>query len=125
MELMNLFNFLTEINTTEELCNELEPVLRIVGIVLLGIRIVVPILLIVMGMLDFAKAVTEKDEKNMKEAQSKLVKRAVAAVAVFLITSIVPPIITLLTGDSDYKGCMNCIEKPFTCKAPGTEPNDN
>ena len=43
-----------------EICDGLGPVLRIVGIVVWGIKVVVPIMLIVIGMIDLAKAVTEK-----------------------------------------------------------------
>ena len=41
--------------------------------------IVVPIMLIIIGMLDFAKAVTEKDDGKIKDAEKKLINRAIAA----------------------------------------------
>ena len=46
----------------EDICGGLGPVLRIVGIVVWGIKVVVPIILIVVGMMDLAKAVTEKSD---------------------------------------------------------------
>lgn len=53
------------------------------------IKIAIPIILIIFGMLDLAKAVMSNDEKEMKGAQTKLIKRVIYAVAVFLVVSIV------------------------------------
>lgn len=99
-------------NTGADLCHDLAPILRIVGIVVLGIKIVVPIVLIIVGMMDLAKAVTEKSEDNIKKAQNLLIKRAIAAGIVFLIASIVGVLMKLI-GSDDYKDCMPCINHPF------------
>lgn len=109
-----LMFFLQQDNGTngEELCGSLGPILRIVGLVILGIKVVVPILLIIFGMLDLGKAVAEKDEGKIKEAQNRLIKRAIAAVIVFLVATLVS-ILMGLVGNSDYKTCMNCINHPF------------
>ena len=50
---------LEQVAEASELCSEMGQILRIVGIVVWGIKVVVPILLIVVGMIDLAKAVTE------------------------------------------------------------------
>lgn len=108
----NLITFLADVGT---LCNGLEPILRLVGFVVLGIKIGVPIILIVIGMADLAGAVTQKDESKIKEAQKKLVSRAVAAVMVFLVVTIVGVLMGLV-GTDTYKGCMKCINNPTDCK---------
>ena len=108
----NLIKFLADVGT---LCNGLEPILRLVGFVVLGIKIGVPIILIVIGMADLAGAVTQKDESKIKEAQKKLVSRAVAAVMVFLVVTIVGVLMGLV-GTDTYKGCMKCINNPTDCK---------
>lgn len=116
--MLNLINFLSNTaNTAEELCSELEPVLRIVGIVVFIIKVVVPIILIVVGMIDMAKAVTEKDENKIKDAQHKLIKKAIAAVLVFLIVTIVGVLMNLI-GAKDYKNCTKCITNPWSCALP-------
>ena len=76
--MLNLINVLNGVQA-DTLCEELEPVLRIVGIAIFIIKVVVPIMLIIVGMLDMAKAVTEKDENKIKDAQHKLIKKAIAA----------------------------------------------
>lgn len=115
--MLNFISLLSDYSETSDLCADLAPALRIVGVVYKGIQIVVPIILIIVGMLDFAKAVTEKNEDKIKEAQKKLIQKAIAAVAVFLVTVIVG-VLMRIVGNNDYKGCMECITGPFSssCK---------
>ena len=47
--------------------------------------LLVPIILIVLGSLDFATAIFSSDENNMKKAQGKFIKRIIIAVCIFLI----------------------------------------
>lgn len=49
------------------------------------VKVAVPILVIVFGMLDFAKAIFSSDEGEMKKAQSKFIRRLIIGVAFFLI----------------------------------------
>ena len=53
------------------------------------IQIGIPIILIIMGSIDLGKAVLSSDDKEIKGATSKLIKRAIAAVAVFFVSTIV------------------------------------
>lgn len=80
------------------------------------IKIAVPIILIIMGMLDLSKAVVSNDEKEMKGAQSKLIKRVIYAVLVFLVVSIVQLLFSALagtgaTGDNgnNISSCISCF----------------
>lgn len=103
----------------ETICADLGPILRIVGIVIWGIKVVVPIILIVVGMIDLAKAVTEKSDDKIKAAQNSLIKKAISAVLVFLVVTIVGLLMKLI-GDNSYQACVDCINHPFSesCKAP-------
>lgn len=58
------------------------------------IQIGIPIILIVMGSIDLGRAVLSSDDKEIKGATGRLIKRAIAAVAVFFVTTLV----TLLMG---------------------------
>lgn len=122
--MLNLINLLQEttkqIETGEQLCNSLQPVLRIVGIVVFGIKVIVPIILIIYGMIDLAKSVAEKDEGKIKEAQNRLIKRAIAAVLVFLVVTLVSVVMRLI-GHSEYTACMDCIDSPFSCTEEGSD----
>ena len=102
--------------TPDSICGDLTPILKLVGIIIWAIKVVVPIILIVVGMIDLAKAVGEKDEGKIKEAQNRLVKRAIAAVLVFLVIYFVIFLMGLI-GAEDYKECMPCVQHPFRCKS--------
>ncbi len=91
-----------------DLCSEAREILNIVHYVYLGIIIVVPIILIFVGMFDMAKAVTEKDEKKVKEAQQALIKKAIAAALVFLIPYLVGLVMRMVSSDQ-YKECWDII----------------
>ncbi len=84
-------------------CGGLDAVVRLLKTVLSIIQWGVPILLILMGSIDLGKAVLASDDKEIKGATSKLIKRAIAALAVFFV----PMIVNLLIGmvaDADTDG---------------------
>ena len=61
-------------------CGGLGPIVGVVKGVFDLIKIGVPIVLIIMGAIDLGKAVLASDDKEIKAATSKLIKRAIAAV---------------------------------------------
>lgn len=91
----------------------------ITSTVVTAIKIFVPLLLIFYGMLDLAKAVMANDEKVMKEAQSKLIKRFIYAIAVFLVVSLVQLVFGMLGSaggentsavkNDDITACISCF----------------
>lgn len=70
-------------------CTDLAPVINLLKAILGIIQWGIPIILIIMGSIDLGKAVLASDDKEIKGATSKLVKRAIAAVAVFFIPLLV------------------------------------
>lgn len=60
------------------------------------VRIVVPVLLIILGSVDLATAVMSEDKDALKKGTSKLVKRCIAAIAIFFIPLIVNVLIGLV-----------------------------
>lgn len=79
-------------------CNGLGPVVSLLKTVLTIVQWGVPVLLIIMGSIDLGKAVMASDDKEIKGATSKLIKRAIAAVAVFFVPMIVTLLINLVAG---------------------------
>lgn len=83
------------------------------------IQIGIPILLIIMGSIDLGKAVLSSDDKEIKGATGKLIKRAIAAVAVFFIATIVSLLMNMFsdsgsdidTGDTNWADCWTKLEK--------------
>jgi len=92
-----------------ESCTTLAPVISFLKAILTIIQWGIPILLIIMGSIDLGKAVMASDDKEIKGATSKLIKRAIAAVAVFFIPLVVNLLINMVAdskGDSgDFLEC--------------------
>ncbi len=87
-----------------------EQLASIIAFIYNAIRIAVPLLLIIIGMVDMAKAVTAGKEDEIKKAQGLLVKRAVAAVIVFLLLSIVKLLMSVVgAGEANNPGIWTCI----------------
>lgn len=75
--------------------NNPESIRYLVNQVLGYIRVIVPILIILFGTIDFAKAVLAGKQDNMKKAQTDFIKRLIAGVVVFLVPTIVDIIMEL------------------------------
>ena len=75
------------------------------------LKIAIPIILIIFGMLDIAKAVMANEEKEMKEAQKKLIHRIVYAVVVFFVIALVQFVFGRLdaANDGNKTGATDCI----------------
>ncbi len=93
-------------------CGDLGPVVSFLKGVLTIIQWAIPILLIIMGSIDLGKAVLSSDDKEIKGATSKLVKRAIAAVAVFFVPLIVNLLISMV-ADSSKSDNNNTMQKEF------------
>lgn len=105
---MNLF-YLLDLSFCS---GEMTKVWTIFGYIIFGIQVVVPLLLIVYGMMDMAKAVMSEDDKKIKGAQDLLVKRIIAAALTFLVIFIVKLVVGLV-GPKNWAGCVDCALNPF------------
>lgn len=79
------------------------------------IQIGIPIILILMGSIDLGKAVMSSDDKEIKGATGKLIKRAIAAVAVFFVVTIVTLLMNIfakteLGEKNQWASCWNEAE---------------
>lgn len=100
-------NYLKKINTgqaiTDVTCEGLlgSELLDDISMVLTWIRIAVPILLILLGSVDFAKAVLSDDQQELKKCTSRFVKRCVIAIAIFFIPSIIMYLLSFIDKIAD------------------------
>ena len=81
------------------------------------IQIAVPILLIIWGMLDLGKAVMAQKEDEIKKGQQTFIKRLIAAILVFFITTIVKLVVNLFSDDNGNGGVWNCVDKIINCSS--------
>ena len=118
MNLVNIFLTLDGIGTGTGFCYQTANVWQIVGYALLVFKIVIPILLIIFGILDLGKAVMASKEDEIKKATGSLLRRAIAAVVIFLIPTIVTFLVGMIGGfngeaKDDYEVCKSCINNPI------------
>ena len=85
----------------------------IVGLIYKAIQIGVPIILIIIGMFDMGKAITQQKEDEIKKAQSLLVKKAIAAGLVFLMFSLVQLVVSVVSPDTTASGSESwaCVKE--------------
>ena len=91
-----------------------------------------PILVIVLGMMDFTKAVTSSDKEAMSKATKALIRRLIAAFAIFIAPIVIRTglgLINNLTNDLDsenhsrFGACTKCIFDPNDCQVPSNKNN--
>ncbi len=103
--------------TMVSFCQGTAKVWKLVGQVLFIFKIVIPLLLLIFGMIDLGKAVVGSKDDDVKKAITHLAFRAVAAVIIFFIPTLVGFIFSIVDGFSaeDYNQCSQCIQNPNDC----------
>ena len=100
-----------------DVCRNLLPIISVVkhGVFPL-IQIGIPILLIVLGTIDLGKAVISSDDKEVKAAQGRLIKRLIYAAVIFFMVTIVTLVLGIVATSSDsgvngntddWRGCWD------------------
>ena len=118
--LMNMVQILDAADVNpDSACRGFDFVIRIIKNGLFPVlQIGIPIILVVLGTLDLGKAVISSDDKAVKEAQSKLIKRCIYAILVFFIVTLLNLLFTMIgniAGDDapglkNWSACWNSID---------------
>ena len=115
----NLFQI--GLTDADKSCEGLGPIVRLIkkGVFPL-IQIGIPILLIVFGTIDLGKAVISSDDKEVKQAQGRLIKRCIYAVVIFFMVTLVSIVMGLVGTANDssvsksdansWASCWNSIK---------------
>lgn len=94
-------------------------IMQIIGYIIFVVKILVPLIIIVLGMVDFGKAVISSDEKNINKAASSLIRRILAGLAIFFIPTIIFAILNLteVSNENNKQGsfveCTKCMFDPI------------
>lgn len=97
-----MLNILEGANST--LCNGVlvpNELFNLVHTIINVIKIAVPILLIIFGMIDFAKSVVAKNEDDVKKYRKNFTSRLISAIVVFLLIYIIQLAINLVSSVED------------------------
>lgn len=82
---------------------------KTVSTIITAIKVLVPVLLVIFGMIDLVKGITAQKEDDIKKGQKTLVKRIIAGAIVFFVFSGVQLLISFV-GDDDKKNIMTCAK---------------
>lgn len=92
---------------------------NVVHTIVILIKIVVPILLVIFGSIDFLKAVIAQKDDEIKKGQQTFMKRLIAAIIVFFVVQLVQLLISFASNDdSDIVNCFDCFVNADNCKDP-------
>ncbi|MDD6403458.1 MAG: hypothetical protein PUG33_04885 [Mollicutes bacterium] len=86
-------------------CGGLLPIVRVIrkGVFPL-VQLFIPIILIILGTIDLGKAVIASDDKEVKAAQGRLIKRFIYAALIFFVTTLVSVLMDLVSKGGDDAG---------------------
>jgi hypothetical protein len=101
-------------------CSGTAPIWQFLGNVLTIVKIVIPILILFFGVLDFGKAVVASKDDEIKKSLKSLLFRILSGTVIFFIPVLIEFAFGLVGsfGDikSDYEVCVNCLTSPKNCK---------
>jgi len=102
-------------------CTRLKEPLQFLGRVVLIVKILIPIVIIAFGMLDFFKAVTGSKDDEIKKSFRSLIFRTISGVCIFFLPMIIELIFSWVSGwstsyEGTYKECFKCIWDVGSCK---------
>lgn len=106
-------------NVAENACDEesIRRVLKILGFILLIVRVCIPLIIIGYGTVDLFKSVIDKDEKSFGKQIKQIIVRIVCGLIIFFLPNFINAIFTIsdrlnIIEDEQYKTCADCILKP-------------
>lgn len=95
-------------------CADLAPIINLVKAILGIIQFGIPIVLVLLGTIDLGKAVMSSDDKEVKAAQGRLIKRCIYAALVFFVVFLVNLIMKIVSNtgvnglETDSKSWYEC-----------------
>ena len=99
-------------------CSDTKELLGFVGYLLLIFKIIIPMVIIVYGMIDFGKAVVAEKDDDIKKSAKSLGRRAIAGIIIFFIPTIVVWVFGQISdynaNKNTFKVCEDCLLHPAT-----------
>lgn len=109
-----------EAQPTTDTCTRLKSPLMFIGHMVVIFKIVIPILLIIFGAIDFFRSVTSGKEDELKKSAKSFAFRAIAAVIIFFLPTIVSFIFSFIDSwagiEGDFNACQKCVFRVGECK---------
>ncbi len=74
------------------------------------LKIITPVIIIVLGMIDLLKAVMAQKEDDIKKGQQTFIKRLVVGISVFLVFFLVEIIIGFVAPQNTNRSMWQCVD---------------
>ncbi len=102
-----------------DFCYKTASIWQVVGYAFLVLKILIPVIIIILGIVNFSKAIASNDDKAISKAGGSLIKKIIIGIVIFFIPTIISAIFSLLGLFIDYKSdflvCKNCVLSPKQC----------
>lgn len=119
MEILDVIQFLAKVKVTSNgICEgDVLQIWKLIGVVVRWIQIAVPVILVLLGTIDLAKAVMAGDDKVIKESQKMFIKRLIYGAVVFFVVAIVQVVFGAFANSTvnDSATCFQCVANPNKC----------
>lgn len=110
----------TEPQPTTDTCARLKAPLQFIGQIVRIVKILIPIVIIVLGIIDFFNAILGSKDDEIKKSARSLAMRVVAGVVIFFIPTIISVVFSLIIDFGNIKGdfnaCQKCIFRVEKCE---------
>lgn len=97
-------------------CVDTAPIWQFMGYIFFLIKIVIPLIIIVLGIVDLFKVLTSNDEKAINKATYSVVQRLIMGVAIFFVPTIISFLFTMLKESVPFlesaEACQTCLLRP-------------
>lgn len=107
-------------DSDSETCGRLKEPLQFIGNIVLVVKILIPLIIIALGMVDFFKAITSSKDDEIRKAAKSFAFRVVAGVIIFFIPTLVSLVFSLISSWANLKGefdaCQKCILNVRSCE---------
>ena len=107
-------------NNIVNFCQSTAKVWQLIGYIILILKILIPIVLIILGIIDLSKSIVSNDDNTMKKQITALSKKIISGIVIFFIPTIINYIFSLVgifsvTFKNIQETCVNCVIYPNKC----------
>lgn len=104
--------------TFDDFCKQdgVRKAFKFLGYLIMVVKILVPLLLIILGVVDFGKAAMASDADAVSKASSTLIRRVITGIVIFFIPTLVYFVFGVIVNEeTGYADCGTCIFEPSKC----------
>ena len=118
---------LVMLGAIDSFCSDMSGMLKFVGYVLWIFKVVIPLIIVIMGMIDLGKATMASKDDEIKKALKQLMFRLIAGVLIFFIPTLIMFIFGMISdfnnimSETQFEICETCILRPGNCSSTEIE----